>query len=76
MIEVTDHGTTVTGKHIPLARMIALRGALNLEIKGFGRKGRSAYAIIKDEFKLKGNKKKVLEQFNEIIETYKETVNG
>ena len=32
------------------------------------RRGRSAYAIVKEEFGFKGNKKKVLSQLEELIE--------
>jgi len=52
-------------------RMRSLRGALKLEIAGMKRKGRSAYSIVKEEFKLKGNKQKVLEQLEEIMQKNK-----
>jgi len=51
--------------------MRSLRGALKLEIAGMKRKGRSAYSIVKEEFKLKGNKQKVLEQLEEIMQKNK-----
>jgi len=59
--------TLLTGEQIGHARLLALRGALRLEIKGFGRRGRSVYSIVKEEFGFKGNKKKVLDQLNEKI---------
>jgi hypothetical protein len=34
--------------------------------------GRSAYAIVKARYGLKGNKKQVLEQFNEIVNALRE----
>ena len=53
------------------ARVLTLRSALELEIKGLKRRGRSVYSIIKEEFGFKGNKKRVLQQFEERLkETY------
>ena len=48
-------------------RLRALRGALKLEILGMKRRGRSAYSIIKDEFRLKGGREKVLAQLEALI---------
>ena len=53
---------------INMFRMKALKGALKLEILGLKRKGRSAYAIVKEEFGFKGNKEKVLKQLELKIE--------
>jgi hypothetical protein len=39
-----------------------LRSALQLEIKGMHRRGRSAYAIVKEELNIRGCKERVLEQ--------------
>ena len=59
----------ITGKeNIAKVRLISLRGALRLELRGMKRRGRSAYAIIKEEFNLKGNKQKVYDQFDKIVE--------
>ena len=55
-------------EQINLFRMKALRGALKLEILGMKRKGRSAYSLIKEEFKFKGNREKVLGQIEAEIE--------
>ena len=66
-----DKARVLTGEQIPLFRMITLRGALKLETLGMQRRGRSAYAIIKDEFRLKGSRKRVLEQFTELVEEAK-----
>ena len=52
---------------IELFRLCALRGALKLEILGMRKRGRSAYSIVKEEFGLKGNKKRVLEQLEQLI---------
>lgn len=59
--------TIVTGPHIPAARVLVLRSALRLECKGLKRRGRSAYAIVKQEFGFKGSKERVLEQLNQWI---------
>ena len=48
-------------------RVRTLRSALKLEILGMTRRGRSVYSIIKEEFGMVGNKKKVLEQLNTYI---------
>ncbi len=59
---------------IKLYRMLALRGALSLECKGMKRRGKSAYAIIKNEWGLKGNKESVYTQFCELTEKEKGNV--
>ena len=59
----------ITGKeNIKKYRLFVLKNALEFEIKNAIQlvRGQSAYARIKNEFKLKGNKQKVLEQFVEI----------
>lgn len=60
-------GTLYTGYQIDRFRLLVLRSALKLEIKGMKKRGKSAYSIIKQEFNLKGSKQKVLNQFNDII---------
>ena len=57
--------------HIELYRMVVQKQALKLEIYGMKTRGRSAYSLIKEQYKLKGNKQKVLEQFTKIIEDIK-----
>ena len=49
-------------KQIRAFRETTLLRALSLELKGLSRRGRSAYAIIKDEYGFKGNKQKVYNQ--------------
>ena len=49
-------------KQIRAFREKTLLKALSLELKGLSRRGRSAYAIIKDEYGFKGNKQKVYDQ--------------
>tara|TARA_R100000781_G_scaffold107107_1_gene71251 strand:- start:376 stop:597 length:222 start_codon:yes stop_codon:yes gene_type:complete len=68
-----DNGLIVldTPEDINMFRMLSLKGALSLEVKGMKRRGRSAYSIVKEEFGLKGNKQRVLEQFTAIVEKMK-----
>jgi len=63
-----EDGYVVTGEHIPIARLLALRGMLKLEILGLRRsRGRSAASIIKQEFGLKGSNNKVLVDFEALL---------
>jgi len=48
-------------EEIALFRVRTLMSALKLETLGMSRRGRSVYALAKEEFKLKGSKQKVLE---------------
>ena len=59
----------ITGEeNISLFRLLTLKAGLKIEIKGMKvTRGRTCYSIIKDEFNLKGNKQKVLTQFEDII---------
>ena len=57
--------------HIELYQMMVQKQALKLEIYGMKTRGRAAYALIKEIYKLKGSKQKVLEQFTKIIEDIK-----
>ena len=57
--------------HIELYLMEAQKQALKLEIYGMKTRGKSAYALIKEIYGLKGSKQKVLEQFTKIIEDIK-----
>jgi hypothetical protein len=65
--------TVITGSNITLYRLLTLRSALRLEVKGMRRRGRSVYAIVKDEFGFKGSKAKVLKQLEERIEQMSNT---
>lgn len=50
-------------------RLKVLLSGLRLEMKGMSMtRGRTCYSIIKKEFGLKGNRQKVLAQFEKIIE--------
>ena len=44
--------------------------ALKLETLGMNRRGQSVYSIVKKEFNLKGNKKKVYDDFKIIVQNY------
>jgi hypothetical protein len=56
-----------TPDQIQGARLLTLRQALKLEIKGMKRTGRSAYAILKDEG-FTGTRQQVLDQLDQIRE--------
>lgn len=57
-------GFVVTGEEdIRRYRMLTLRAALRLEMVGVRRHGRSAFAIVKREFGLRGSKSKVYREF-------------
>ena len=57
-----------TPEGIEAYRLLALRGALKLEIYGMRRsRGISAATAIKREFNLKGSNKSVLEQYEGIL---------
>ena len=65
--------SVITGDDTILFSIIALESALRLEVKGMKMSsGRSAYSIVKDRYGLKGNKQRVLEQFNEIVNGLRE----
>ena len=55
-------------QNIKNARILTLRAALKLEVKGMKRRGQSVYSIVKKEFGFKGSKTRVLEQLNKYIE--------
>ena len=58
---------------IDMFRLLQLRSALYLETKGMKHSsGGSAYATIKKEYNLKGNKENVLKQIEQIIQIQKE----
>ena len=58
-----------TPKGIHVFRLLSLRGALHLELKGLKRgRGPTTYSIIKKEFGFRGNRERVYEQFCEYVE--------
>lgn len=68
----SSSGCTIidTPEGIRMVRLLALRGALKLEILGL--RGRvNAYQIVKREFGFKGNRQAVYTQFCEYVEKEK-----
>lgn len=61
---------------IDLYALLSLRAALRLEVVGLKGRGKSAYAIAKQELGIKGNKQKVLDQVNQMIQSMKEQQQG
>lgn len=59
--------TILTGDQIALARLMALNKMLKLETLGMEKRGKSAYAILKSELNLRGNRKSVYDQVLKII---------
>jgi len=56
---------------ISLYRLLTLRSGLRLELRGLKvSKGRTCYAIIKQEFGFKGDKASVLEQFENYLSAH------
>jgi hypothetical protein len=53
--------------NIELHRLAVLRSGLKLETMGLKRRGRSCYAIVKDELKYKGTKQRVFDQLSDYI---------
>ena len=67
---IMNESIMITGEwKINAFRLLQLRKALQLQIKGMrmSSKGPSALTVIKKEFGLKGNSKKVLEQFTNLL---------
>jgi len=57
-----------TPEQIQMARYLTMRSGLQLEVKGMRlTRGLSCYKMIKDTFGLKGNKQKVLDQFEDLL---------
>jgi len=67
---MNDKGFCIAGEEkVRNARILTLRSALKLELKGLKMsRGISVYAIVKREFGFKGSKARVLEQLNAFIE--------
>jgi len=61
---------------IDLYALLSLRAALRLEVVGLKGRGKSAYSIAKQELGVKGNKQKVLDQVNQMIQSMKEEQQG
>lgn len=48
-------------------RLLALLTGLKLEARGFRKAGRSCYQIVKAEFNLTGNRRQVLDKYQQMI---------
>jgi len=57
-----------TPEKIDAFRILTLKSALKLEIKGMKRRGRSVYSIVKEEFGFTGSKQKVYDQLCEYVD--------
>ena len=60
--------TLIDADQIQAFRLLTLRQMLILETKGLRRRGRSALQIVKGEFNLTGDRKKVLGDFEKILQ--------
>lgn len=70
-----DGGFVATGNHIQVVRLMALKAALKLEIKGIKMaRGVSACSIVRKEFGFKGKKEQILAQLEKHIEEMKVAV--
>ena len=76
----TGHGGfTIDGKEdMQLLRLFSLRAGLAFEAETGWRlsRGRSCYAIVKSEYGFKGNKQRVLEQFDAMLDAVKQARNN
>ena len=61
---------------IDLLTLLYLRRNLRLEVVGLKGRGRTAYSVLKQELGIKGNKQKVLDQVNQMIQSMKEQQQG
>ena len=57
--------TTLIGNQIEAARLLTLRQALKLELRGMKRRGRTAYSVLRG-MGFKGSREAVLEQLDDI----------
>ena len=53
-----------------LQRLKDLRSTLRLEIAGIRSKGKTVYATLRSEFNLKGCRKEMLDQLNDMIKDH------
>ena len=72
-----ENSIMITGRtSIDNFRILALVKGLKLEILGLKRgRGKSCYQILKDEFGLKGSKRKIYDQLNQVLEDWKKENN-
>jgi hypothetical protein len=70
MVETTEGGTVVTGAHIGLYAMLALKQRLKLEGFGMKSRGPSALKMARAAYGLTGTRAKVLEDLQRMIDTW------
>ena len=56
---------------LDLLTLLYLRRNLRLEVVGLKGRGRTAYSVLKQELGIKGNRQKVLDQVNQMIQSMK-----
>ena len=61
---------------IDLLKLLYLRRNLRLEVVGLKGRGRTAYSVLKQELSIKGDRQKVLDQVNQMIQSMKEQQQG
>ena len=61
---------------LDLLTLLYLRRNLRLEVVGLKGRGRTAYSVLKQELGIKGNRQKVLDQVNQMIQSMKEEQQG
>lgn len=74
MIKTTSYGTTITGEHVELFRLITLKSALELQKKIPSMKvtrGVSASALAKRNFGMKGNLDSLILQTKALIDAFR-----
>jgi len=67
-IEQFNDGVAITGKGIPLYRLMVMRSGVRLEAKGLRMSRQSMTAMAKRELGVKGNRDKVLAALDAAIE--------
>ena len=71
MIKVTEAGTVITGAHIGLYQLMALKQGLVVEGKGLKlTRGASMMTIAKKNYGLKGNRDKLIAQVQALIDKF------
>lgn len=70
-VQVTEGATIITGASISMYRLLVLKRAMMFELKTGCKlmRGRSVFAVVKDEFGLKGSKQKVCEDFCAMLDS-------
>ena len=61
---------------IDLLTLLYLRRNLRLEVVGLKGRGRTAYSVLKQELGIKGNRQKVLDQVNQMIQSMNDEQQG